>query len=228
MVTTHSTAVAMPTIDPTAVAMGCRTRLQWGRKAMHLSTALIGLWLYVWVDADRVGMLWLVSAWLVLALGVEWGRRRSHGFNARLCRLFAPIMRERERLRITSATWYLVSMLPVFAVFPKAVAGLTLWFVGMGDTAAGIVGTLWGRRRLTPHISVEGCLATFAVCFVGAWLFASMMDAEAIGFGARMGFASTAAFIGTVAESVLNQFDDNLVIPLISAPALWGLTHLFF
>ncbi len=213
---------------PEVVPMACRTQLQWGRKALHVGAALIGLWLYGIVGLSRGWMLGVLGVWLVISITTEILRSRLPRFNTHLCRYFSGIMRERERYGISSATWYIISMWAVFLVCPKSVALIVLWLAGVGDTAAGVVGARWGRLRLNRHVSIEGMAAAFVVSFIGAILmastgFAGLHVAQVV----VIPFAGLVALVGVLAESLFPQFDDNLVIPLLSAPAVWGLVNWF-
>lgn len=208
--------------------MSCRTQLQWGRKLLHLSAAGVGLLLYGVLGCSRATILTVLGAWLMTATITELCRRRFPGFNVALCLFFAPIMRERERHRISSASWYIASMWMVFLLAPREVALIVLWLVGVGDTAAGVVGARWGRWRLTPHLSVEGMAAAFAVCFVGVYGMAGYWLPSLRFTGASlMAFVGLVALVGTLAESLFPHLDDNLVIPLLGAPTVWGLIQLF-
>jgi dolichol kinase len=206
--------------------MACRTKLQWGRKVMHAMTGVIGMWLYAYLAVSKGFMLWFVGSLLTVAFTLELLRRASHHVNCRVCRYFKGVMRERERQAVTSATWFLASMFVVFAFFPRDIAVLSLLFIGLGDPAAGTVGARWGRHRINTHVSVEGSLAAFAVCALGTWLLAATALNLSISGGALAIFVVLAGLIGMTSEATFKQFDDNLVMPLVSAPLLLGLTYL--
>ncbi|MBI2343547.1 MAG: hypothetical protein HYV02_04365 [Deltaproteobacteria bacterium] len=209
-----------------APSLSLRHQLQWWRKVMHMTTGAIGFFLYGHLGWDRSTMIVVTGVAVVMALGLEWWRRNHADVNDRLCRWFACCMREHERWECSSATWYLLSMWGVFLCCPRAVALLTLWFVAFGDTAAGIVGSRWGRHRVTRHVSLEGAAAAFAVCALGGWILAPtlVLDGDVV---IRAWFALMGGLIGMMAEGAFHLWDDNLSIPLFSAPLLWGLTTLF-
>ncbi len=81
----------------------------------------------------------------------------------------------------------------------------------VGDTAAQLVGTAWGRRRLAPRISpaktVEGALAGFTVGTATVWLTAVISQEwlggwQALALGAT---AAAAAPAGDLFESLLKR-----------------------
>ncbi|QQR81355.1 MAG: hypothetical protein IPJ69_04290 [Deltaproteobacteria bacterium] len=207
-------------IEMTGVKLlSSRSNLQWGRKIFHTSSGLFGLWLYAYSGFPSFVAILLLTAFFVGSVGIEVVRRVWPQTNNRICQTFSFMMREKERRQISSATWYMGSVLFLFLVFPKEVAVPTLWYVAVGDTIAGIVGSQWGRHRLAPHVSLEGCLSGWGVCFVGSLFFGSDL-ANLHGFPLFV-FSFVGAIVGALSETLLKKWDDNLTIPLISAPCLW-------
>jgi len=128
-------------------------------------------------------------------------------------------------------------------------AALVLFLVGVtwiGETAAYVVGTTVGRRRLAPVISpgktVEGAVAQAAASLVaagllGAWLLPGCTAAWALGAGALLGVVGQ---VGDLAESAIKRSasskDAGALIPghggildridslLFNAPALYVYT----
>lgn len=208
--------------------LSSRTQLQWGRKLFHVMTGLFGLWLYGYSGLSESTVTWILFACFSGASTTELLRRLSPNFNRRLCNNMRGIMRERERNSISSATYFMGAMLVIFLIFPKDVNMLALYFTSVGDAAAGIVGSRWGRHRLAPHVSLEGCVAAFAICFVGCLGLTAfgLPNYRPQGLDLWL-FSSGAALAATVAESCIKRFDDNLTIPLFSAPVIWLLTLIF-
>lgn len=205
-----------------------RTHLQWGRKIFHAFNGLFALWLYAYSGLSESGFRIVTASFVAAAASLEIVRRLSPGVNKIVCRAMGGLMRERERHGITSATWYMGSILAVLLLFPREVFVLTLLYVAVGDTAAGIVGTKWGRHRLSNHVSLEGSFAAFTSCF----LMTLVMTPHGLGTFHLAGwnlfwFSLLGGLIGAVSEAIFKKLDDNLVIPLVAAPSLWGLTHLF-
>jgi dolichol kinase len=205
-----------------------RTQLQWGRKLFHVMTGLFGLWFYGYSGVNATIVTWVLVACFTGAATTEVLRRFSPSINRRICNRMHGIMRERERHKISSATYFMGAMLAIFLIFPKDVNLLALYFTSVGDAAAGIVGSRWGRHRLAPHVSLEGTLAAFGICFLGCLFLAAygLPNYHPQGVDLWL-FSFGAATVATVAESCFKRFDDNLTVPLLSAPALWLLTWLF-
>ncbi|MCC6272434.1 MAG: hypothetical protein IT572_03105 [Deltaproteobacteria bacterium] len=208
--------------------LASRTQLQWSRKAFHTLSGLFGLWLYGYSGLDESVVTLILATCFSGAALTEIVRRAFPSANQKICEKLRLIMRERERAKISSATWFMGAMLAVFLIFPKPAGILALYYTSVGDTAAGIVGSRWGRHKLGAHVSVEGCLAAFTVCLVGTLLFASygLPSFHPRGWELWV-FSLIAASVATVAEATIKKLDDNLVIPLVSATAVWLLMRAF-
>ena len=208
--------------------LASRTRLQWRRKIFHTFNGLFGLWLWGYSGLSEFAVIMILATFLSFAIGTEILRRVYPPYNEMVLKMVGSMMRERERTQISSATWYMAAIMILFLFFPKVVGILALWYVAMGDTFAGIIGTRYGRHKLSTHLSVEGSLAAFTVCFVGTLFFARFGFDTFILTGSKLWiFSLCGGMIGAAAEASFKKIDDNLVIPLVSAPLLWGLTKLF-
>lgn len=208
--------------------LASRTRLQWRRKIFHTFNGLLGIWLWGYSGLSEIAVIMILAAFLSFAVGTEIVRRVYPSYNDKVLKMVGPMMRERERTQISSATWYLGSIMVLFLVYPKEVGIMALWYVAMGDTFAGIIGTRFGKHKFGNHLSVEGSLAAFAVCFLGTLLFAHTGFDTFVLTGSKLWLFSLAGgIIGAGAEASFKRIDDNLVIPMVSAPLLWGLIRLF-
>lgn len=208
--------------------LASRHHFQWGRKSFHVANSLFGLWLYVFSGASDRFVILFLAGYFAFNLTIDLARKKFPKFNEKICRSFAGIMREDERNRISSASWYLGSILAIMLLFPKDVVILCVLFVAFGDTAAGIIGVYLGRHKISPRISLEGLAAGFVACFLSTWLFTLFWLPNFRLFGLRaVGFSLAAATIGTAAEALYKKLDDNLMIPVLSAPLVFVLM-LFF
>ncbi len=208
--------------------MASRTQLQWPRKAFHTLAGLFGLWLYGYSGLSESTVITVLALCFSGAVLTEIVRRISPAANRKICEKLRLIMRERERGKISSATWFMGAILAVFLIFPKPAGILALYYTSVGDTAAGIFGSRWGRHRLGPHVSLEGSLAAFAACLLGTlWIAAyGLQPFQPRGWELWV-FSLAAAAVAALAEAALKKWDDNLVIPLVSAPAVWLLMKVF-
>jgi len=207
--------------------LSSKKSIQWARKAGH---ALLGaLFVYIFIYSGwPKSVTWTLSLGLIIsAFSLETWRHFNPKVNQWVCRYFKPVMREGEKTRINSAVFYIFAMVLVYFLFPLNVFGLTLLFIAIGDPVASIVGIKWGRTKLSRHVSLEGFLACFVTCGLMAFLFVSYLSHVHLALIPLLLFATLSGFVGAFAEASFKSLDDNLVMPLLSAPALWGLMKLF-
>lgn len=208
--------------DREEVSLAEKHNLQWGRKIGHAMMGLTFLYLIAYSPLPHALVMGIFMAFVVWAIALESARHMSPRVNVWVCRVFGPVMREREKTRINSGIYYILAMSLVYFVFPLNVAILTMLFIALGDTVAGIVGVKFGRHKIAPHVSLEGVVACFATCSI-LTLFANeflLSDFSLSGLRLFL-FVLLGGVIGAASESSFKQLDDNLVMPLLSAPFLW-------
>ncbi len=209
------------------IILSSKKNIQWGRKIGHAAFGLTFLYLFVFSGVSS-GVIWGVTIpFVIWAFSLEIARHLNPRVNDWVCKVFKPVMREAEKTRVNSAIFYIVAMLSVYWLCPIEVAMVTMLYIAVGDPVAGVVGVTWGRRKLTEHASVEGTLACVAVCAFMAAICAGWLFDNSLSGGALWLFALFSGLIGAASEAAFNKIDDNLIMPLLSAPALWVLMKLF-
>lgn len=188
--------------------------LQLRRRAFHIvvSSALpvMSLFLPRWV------VLALAGAGLAASASVETARLLFPGLNRWLLGKAGFLFKERERGRVTAATWLGLATLLAFLVFPKPVAAVALLMVAFGDPAASVVGRRWGRLRFGAK-SVEGTAAFFTTALAVA------VVSWAGGLYAPLWAGVLAAVVAAVTEALSGQLlpmEDNLAVPLLAGAVL--------
>lgn len=207
--------------------MASRKNIQWQRKVCHASLGMLFLYLFVFSGFPKTILWSLAGGFILWTVSLETIRHLNPKVNDWVCRWFKPIMRERERTKINSAMFYIVAMLIVYFVFPIEVTMLAMLFIALGDPVAGVVGVFWGKRKLSPHSSLEGSLACFATCALMAYACAGFLISTNISLFSLIIFSILSGLTGAIAEASFKKLDDNLVMPLLSAPILWGLMKVF-
>lgn len=208
--------------------LASRKNIQWGRKLAHAFLGIFFLYLVVYSGWPKTIIWSLTGGFIVWAFSLETVRHLSPRVNQWVCRHFRPIMREREKTKINSAIFYIISMGIVYLTCPIEVSMLTLLFVGIGDPVAGIVGVTWGKTKITSHVSMEGFFACATTCALLAALCAGLLFQNTLSFLPLISFSLLSGMVGAIAEASFKKLDDNLIMPLLSAPVLWVLMKLFF
>lgn len=184
----------------------------WGRRVIHLATAVIPVaWAYAVVDARAVQVLFGTA--LVVALVIEAVRRASAKQRARFEALVGPLLKSYEANHLTGATWLAMAMFVAVIVLPERAARIALWAGAVGDPAAAIAGGAWQRRsgQTAAGKSVVGSAACAIVTGVGAlWLSSAALTV-----------AAAAGLAAAVAEWPQRFGDDNLRVTLVAGGAAW-------
>lgn len=182
------------------------------RKSWHI-LGLAFPALYYWGVFSKVTVLVVLGAVIAGALVLEVLRFKVP-FAARVFEtVFGRIMRPEERRTLNATIPYLVASFLVLLIFPRLIACVVLAFLGLGDTAAELVGRAIGRVRLIRGKTLEGTLACFAVCFLVGWYFLGW-ELALIGAG-----------VAAVAELLSGSLADNFTIPLAAGTAVWLVGH---
>lgn len=207
--------------------LASRSKIQWGRKLGHMCCGLSFLYVFAFSGWSTPLKWALTGGFAIWSLSLETARHLNPRVNAWVCKAFRPVMREREKNKINSAIFFMVAMIFVYWIFPRDVAVLTMLFISLGDPVAGIVGVYFGKHKISQHASAEGVLACFVLCTTLAAISATWFFNQYHVSAAHLPFfALTCGAVGAVAESSFKMFDDNLTMPLVSAPLIWLVLHL--
>lgn len=173
------------------------------RKLVHIIACIIIIVAVIFI-ADSYGkniallfLVFLLMAWLVMDfLRVE--------LKAELP-LINHLFREKERKRFGGQIFFLVGGIIAYAVFDFDIALAAVLMTGFGDLASSLIGGGLGRIWITKDRNLEGILAEFVVNLAiayyilgNAWIILTM------------------AGIATIVETLVNQLDDNLFIPVFA------------
>ena len=155
---------------------------------------------------------WVLVAAAVATLAVavvEAVRFASPQTNRTFATLFRRMLRREEYSFVNASLLYLFGTFLVLLLYPRAIACAALFFLGLGDTAAELVGRTFGRVKIFAGKTLEGTLACVAACFgVGVLLLPWPL-----------------ALVGAVAAAAFELFSpgqtDNFLIGVGSGGAVW-------
>lgn len=191
----------------------------WKRRTFHLAAALA-----IPVVALSLGYrpaVYLAAVAAATLAAAEALRLAVPAVNVRLIALLGPFLKPREKRSPTAATYMALASLLVLFLFGTPIAALALLYAALGDPAAGVVGTRYGRlrvrvlgRRLGAK-SVEGTLAFFgasAAVALALW---------AAGVYGPLWPALVGAAVAALVEFLPIPVEDNLTVPLASGIVMW-------
>ncbi|MGH8500683.1 MAG: diacylglycerol/polyprenol kinase family protein [Methylococcales bacterium] len=164
----------------------------------------------VYTFSDRTTAI--VTAVLLAGLFLlgETLRLRYEPLNRFLLKTFSSLAKETEARQITGATYFMFGSAVTLALYDREVAILAIVFSVFGDMAATLVGSRFGRIRVTPEKTLEGGLACFAACLlVGLVMLIS-------GFSVLFLQVLLGALAAALIEIFSSPIDDNLTIPVFT------------
>jgi len=128
------------------------------------------------------------------------------------------VYKDKEHLRISSMTLFLLGCFLSFLLFERNIAFTAIVFLIFGDMSAKILGLAYGRHKFF-NKTLEGSLAHFIACIVLGYILH-------IYLGVPIPLIFIGSFIATLIEAVPFNIDDNLSVPVITGAVLTVITQL--
>jgi len=183
--------------------------LQPWRRLFHFSGGLCVAWLVYTLSPQSSTTRWIFGGMLAVTLLGDFVRLRVEAANRMVFRTFRVLLRPHE-VDSPSLSWYVLGVFLVLWVPDPTVVVPALLVLAVADPAAGLVGETWGTHALGKG-TVQGSLTFFLAALAVLMPFTGVLAALTVGA------------VATVAEVARTPLDDNLVIPVITALALWAL-----
>ncbi|MEK6892339.1 MAG: CTP--2,3-di-O-geranylgeranyl-sn-glycero-1-phosphate cytidyltransferase [Nanoarchaeota archaeon] len=177
-----------------------------GRKIVHM-TILVILALYFFIEnthGKQIALLFLVGL-LILFLVLEYFRIEL-GWKIPFFSLF---IRAKEENRMYGVVYFLSASIISLAVFDKKIALAALLMTTFGDMVAAVIGKRYGTTLIYRNKTWAGFIAELATNFIVGFLVLGNMSG---GIYIILGMA----FVATIVETMVDELDDNLMIPIFS------------
>jgi len=122
---------------------------------------------------------------------------------------FHQFIRPKEQYRVYGVIFFLSSTIIVFAVFDTAIALAALLMTTFGDMVAAIAGKRYGTTILFKNKTVVGFVAELITNLTVAVLISLV-------FALNIYIPILMAFVATATETLVDEMDDNLIVPVVS------------
>jgi len=181
------------------------------RKLLHLSNLVIPFTYLFYFDSKVEALIILLPITLLASL-IEYLRINSISVKNIFDKYLFSMLRNHEKSgKYTGATWVFISSTLSIGIFPKDIAIISLIYMSIGDTAAGLIGRKFGRIKIY-NKTLEGALAGFIVCLI-------------VGLMIDLNLSKTLVAIGALSAAIIElmpiSIDDNLRIPLFSGTVMY-------
>ena len=173
-----------------------------GRKIIHI-TILIVLAAYFLIESSlskQVALLFLVAV-LIIFLVLEY-LRLELGWKMPF---FSQFIRPKEQNRMYGVIYFLSATIISLAVFNKEIALAALLMTTFGDMVAALVGKRYGTTLIYGNKTWAGFLAELGTNLIVGFL---ILDSIYVILGM--------ALAATIVETLVDELDDNLLIPIFS------------
>lgn len=126
--------------------------------------------------------------------------------------------RKKAKFPGQGAIFFVLGCFTVIGLFPADIASASIMVLALGDSFSTLIGKNFGKHRMGSK-SVEGTIAGVAAGFVGALFFVQPATAFLGSFIAMLAEAIDIELFGKI-------IDDNLLVPIVSAFVMYGITLL--
>lgn len=177
-----------------------------GRKAIHLTILIVIAVFFIIKNAFGMqSALIALVALLIVFIVLEYFRLE---LNMKLP-FFQQFVRPKEEFRVYGVIFFLTSSIICLAAFDTSIAIAALLMTTFGDVAAAIAGKKWGTSILFKNKTAVG----FA-----AGLVTNLFVAVAVSlfFVINIYIPIIMAFVASISETLVDELDDNLVVPVFA------------
>ena len=182
-----------------------------GRKIIHITILIVLAAYFIIQDsmvsagytavlAKQVALLSLVAL-LIIFLILEY-LRLELGWRMPF---FSQFIRPKEQNRMYGVIYFLSATIISLAVFNKEIALAALLMTTFGDMVAALIGKKYGTTLIYRNKTWAGFLAEMGTNLVVGFL---VLDSIYVILGM--------AIVATVVETLVDELDDNLLIPILS------------
>lgn len=194
--------------------------LHYLRKLNHAIPGLIVFLLLIFniVNADFLGKL-ILSAYLIISF-LEIFRLTHEPFNQFFCSNLKFLLRNNEKEKPTTTTFYLLSLSISILFFPIEIFYIALLTLSFGDPLASIIGLKNKDNKnniiFKNNKSLYGSLTLAITGFLFSLIFLTTFGYN---FQSVFNFAIIYAINLFLMEIFVEHLDDNLYIPLLVIPS---------
>ena len=184
------------------------------RKLLHLSNLIIPFTYLLYFDS-KVEILIILLPITSFSLLIEYLRINSKSVKNIFDKYLFLMLRNHEKSgKYTGATWVFISSILSIGIFPKDIAIISLIYMSIGDTAAGLIGRKYGKIKIY-NKTLEGALAGFIICLM-------------VGLMIDLNISKTILTIGALSAAIIEllpiSIDDNIRIPLFSGTVMYAMS----
>ncbi len=194
------------------------------RKLWHIGTGLAAFSIYFGLNIGQRAMAEGLLFFSLAFFAMETVRLRNEQVNRLALAVLGPFMRNTEKNSYSGLPFYALGASLALFLFEERIAVLGISFLVFGDPLSSYFGIKYGKDKILGNKSLQGALAGFVTCYFLTLIYGLYYSSG--GFN-LLAFSLLAGMVGSAAELLSINVDDNLTIPVISGLGLTFL-NLFF
>ena len=179
------------------------------RKLTHIFSLVIPI-SYWYLIPDKNSASIVIAIFTLLFIFFDSLRLKSNLIKSLFRLFFNEMLKDHElKGKFTGATWVMISSTIVISIFSKNIAVISIAFLSIGDTVAGLYGKNFGRIKIG-NKTLEGFFAGLFSCLMISYFYTPI----------PLYISATGAFFAMLIEILPLPFDDNFKIPIASAAVM--------
>ncbi len=198
-----------------------RESVEWSRKAIHVTSSLLAIWVLLVEDPVATGGLGIATLFVI---AVDLSRLRAKRWALWIYRTFPLIFRRDERVTLSGASVMMAGSTITSYLFSAEMTAAGILCLAWGDSAAAVVGQAVSHTRQQLGLEeTDPSLAPVVVTRKGkTWAGSTAcLVASALVIFLVLGWQPIPIITGSIASSAMERWTpgrwDNLTIPLVSA-----------
>lgn len=173
---------------------------------------MLGLVLpFIYLHYTRQETIYVFAMIAMGAVAIESIRFSSSKTEWLMEKIFSPVGKREEVMRISGTTYFILGSLLATIFFNRVIVIPILFFLIFGDAFATIIGLRWGRTKIFGK-SLEGSLGCLAACLVAGFFL--LGNVSLLQDGLTLKLMLEIAFFVTILELLPIPCDDNFYIPI--------------
>ncbi len=202
-----------------------RSDLHLSRKAWHIGTGLFALYTFYFLNVPLNVLAKFGISFALVTFSFEFLRLKSNFLNTFFLKVGSRLLRQDEAEKVSGLPYYAMGAGLSLLLFPKHIALISIFFLVFADPFSSLMGVLFGKNKILPNKSLEGCLSCWLICYFICHLYLKSLGI--VGLNAFV-FSFIAGFMGAISELVsFTKINDNLSIPLLSGFSMYCLNTFF-
>ena len=194
-----------------------RSDLHLLRKLWHMGTGMLGLFCFFFFEIGKENITLFLIKLTAVAFILDFIRLKVSKLNSTVMLFMKPFMRDSEKKSFSGLPFYALGVSVSLTLYQEKLAILSILFLVFSDPISSFFGILFGKEKILPNKTFEGCVAGYLTCYFLTLIYGFSLGVS--GYNLFI-FSVLSGLIGMFAEAFSMGLDDNLTIPVLAGAGL--------